>query len=77
MERMFVYYTVSTFYYNAENRQGHQGCSNYNNNVQMRSVYVGYGGFNVSVQPTFSVTRLVFMQHFDGVVAIPNIRGGG
>jgi len=37
----------------------------------------GYGGFNISVQPAFSVTRLVFMQHFDGIVAIPNIRGGG
>ncbi|KAK7870743.1 hypothetical protein R5R35_009893 [Gryllus longicercus] len=37
----------------------------------------GYGGFNVSIQPTFCVVRLVFMQHFDGVLAIPNIRGGG
>ncbi|XP_063394923.1 prolyl endopeptidase [Cydia fagiglandana] len=37
----------------------------------------GYGGFNINVQPSFSVTRLVFMQHFNGIVAIPNIRGGG
>nr|AWK60412.1 prolyl oligopeptidase variant 2 [Bombyx mori] len=37
----------------------------------------GYGGFNINVQPGFSVTRLVFMQHMNGIVAIPNIRGGG
>jgi hypothetical protein len=26
---------------------------------------------------TFSVTRLVYIQHFEGILAIPNIRGGG
>lgn len=37
----------------------------------------GYGGFNISIQPTFSLTALMFVDSFDGVVAYPNIRGGG
>ncbi|TYZ66216.1 hypothetical protein PybrP1_009488, partial [[Pythium] brassicae (nom. inval.)] len=37
----------------------------------------GYGGFNISLSPAFSVARLVFVQHFGGVLALPNLRGGG
>lgn len=37
----------------------------------------GYGGFNISVQPSFSITGLVFIDLFDGILAYPNIRGGG
>lgn len=36
----------------------------------------GYGGFNVSLTPTFSVTDLVWME-MGGVFAMPNLRGGG
>ncbi len=36
----------------------------------------GYGGFNVSLTPTFSVSSLVWME-MGGVYVIPNIRGGG
>lgn len=36
----------------------------------------GYGGFNVSLTPSFSVSRLVFLEN-GGVFAMPNIRGGG
>jgi len=36
----------------------------------------GYGGFNVSLTPGFSVSRLVWMEH-GGVFAMPNLRGGG
>ena len=35
-----------------------------------------YGGFNISLTPTFSVSSLVWME-MGGVYAIPNIRGGG
>ena len=36
----------------------------------------GYGGFNISLTPGFSITRLVLLEN--GVVfAMPNLRGGG
>ncbi len=36
----------------------------------------GYGGFNVSLSPNFSISRLVWME-MGGVYAIANLRGGG
>ena len=36
----------------------------------------GYGGFNISLTPTFSPANLVWME-MGGVYAVPNLRGGG
>uniref|UniRef100_A0A0K0D742 Prolyl endopeptidase n=1 Tax=Angiostrongylus cantonensis TaxID=6313 RepID=A0A0K0D742_ANGCA len=36
----------------------------------------GYGGFNVSDMPYFSISRLFFVRHFGGVIACANLRGG-
>ena len=40
------------------------------------TILYGYGGFNVSLTPGFSVTNAVWMEN-GGVYAVPNIRGGG
>ncbi len=36
----------------------------------------GYGGFNVSLTPSFSIADAVWMEN-GGVYAVPNLRGGG
>jgi prolyl oligopeptidase len=43
---------------------------------QNPTLLYGYGGFNISLTPSFSVGNLVWME-MGGVYAVPNLRGGG
>lgn len=36
----------------------------------------GYGGFNISLTPSFSTTNVVWLEQ-GGIYAVPNLRGGG
>jgi prolyl oligopeptidase len=40
------------------------------------TILYGYGGFNVSLNPSFSITNAVWMEQ-GGIYAVPNLRGGG
>jgi len=37
----------------------------------------GYGGFNISLTPSFSTSKMCFVRSFNAVYAIANLRGGG
>lgn len=37
----------------------------------------GYGGFNIAEMPFFSVSHILFLDNFNGVFALANLRGGG
>lgn len=45
-------------------------------NGKIPTLLYGYGGFNISLTPTFSVANLVWMEQ-GGLYAVPNLRGGG
>ena len=40
------------------------------------TILYGYGGFNISITPGFSIPNAVWMEN-GGIFAVPNIRGGG
>jgi prolyl oligopeptidase len=45
-------------------------------NGQNPTMLYGYGGFNVSLTPGFSIANAVWLEN-GGVYAVPNLRGGG
>ncbi|XMO88002.1 prolyl oligopeptidase family serine peptidase [Algibacter sp. AS12] len=47
-----------------------------NLNGKNPTILYGYGGFNISLTPAFSITNAVWLEQ-GGVLAVPNIRGGG
>ncbi|MCW2118180.1 prolyl oligopeptidase family serine peptidase [Flavobacterium sp. 7A] len=40
------------------------------------TILYGYGGFNISLTPSFSISNAVWMEN-GGIFAVPNLRGGG
>jgi prolyl oligopeptidase len=40
------------------------------------TILYGYGGFNISLTPGFSIANVVWMEQ-GGILAVPNLRGGG
>merc|ERR1719334_1436648 len=41
------------------------------------TIVYGYGGFDISLNPTFSVSRVLWLKHTKGVYVSTNLRGGG
>lgn len=40
------------------------------------TILYGYGGFNISLTPSFSIVNAIWMEQ-GGIYAVPNLRGGG
>nr|WP_245925586.1 prolyl oligopeptidase family serine peptidase [Algibacter marinivivus] len=45
-------------------------------NSKNPTILYGYGGFNISLTPSFSIANAIWMEQ-GGILAVPNLRGGG
>lgn len=73
-------YTTQQVFYNSKDGTRIPMFITHKKNIQLDghnpTMLYGYGGFNASMTPYFSISRLVWME-LGGVFALANIRGGG
>lgn len=75
-----LYESKQVFYYSEKDGTEIPMIITYKKGMQLNSknplLLYGYGGFNISLSPSFSISNLVFMEN-GGIYAVANIRGGG
>lgn len=73
------YETNEIFYKSADGEQVHMFLTHkkgLKKDGKRPTLLYAYGGFNISITPSFSVGNVVLLEN-DGILAIANIRGGG
>jgi len=73
-------YTVEQIFYTSKDGTRVPMFLSYRNGLKRNGAnptyLYGYGGFNISLTPSFYVDRLAWME-MGGILAVPNLRGGG